>query len=255
MNGKSSFCKNFSDDTYSCNEKQIMREIISSHLPISSVLFSSGVFSVSTAVTSSAILPTLSSSLWMWQLPSPYHRSLWCLWKPYFFYRWRALLLSMAWYLSLLDRFSVRGASSHLKEWFSTSLASAGILSPASRSKISRNELFEGTSSSLPPRRAVIVGESIFFNASKARSARIFLNKSKNCTENDDDSNDHCINYFTLLRVNQIGYHRKHDRNEKDDDEDVFELIDEEGEGGNLFFLFQFIIAIFFKSSFDLPFA
>ena len=67
----------------------------------------------------------------------------------------------------------VRGASSHCNEWISLNRPSVGILSPASSMRISPGtSSFARTSCSFPPLRTVMVGVSIFFKASSARSAR-----------------------------------------------------------------------------------
>ena len=127
----------------------------------------------------------------------------------------------------------VRGASSHRKEWFSTNLASAGILSPASRSKISPGtSSFDGTSSSLPPLRSGDRRRKHLLQGLQGALCTILLDKPEDSTEDDDDSNDGCIDHFT-------DQGRKNNGNEKDDDEDIFELVEEEGEGRNLFLLFS----------------
>ena len=67
----------------------------------------------------------------------------------------------------------VSGASSQWREWFSTSRASAGILSPASSTSTSPGtSSFDAISRSSPPRSTVIIGVSMLFKASSARSAR-----------------------------------------------------------------------------------
>ena len=158
---------------------QMPSVMMPSHLPISSVRRSRGVFSVCTDATSWAIWP---NSVCMpvahtTALPRPYVTvvpvNTMFLRSPT-----RASCRIGASSLVTGNDSPVSGASSHWMEWFSTSRASAGILSPASITSTSPGtSSLDATSSSAPPRSTVIIGVNMLFSASRARSARYSCTK------------------------------------------------------------------------------
>ena len=137
----------------------------------------------------------------------------------------------------------VSGASSQWMEWFSTSRASAGILSPASSTSTS-----PGTSS--------FDAISQFLAAAQHRDHRrqhalqgverplraVFLHEAEHRAKHDDHQNDGRVHVL----ADKGGEDRGDDQN---DDQDVLELVEEEDPGRSLFLVREFVRAVFVQTA------